>query len=192
MVLCSGSAGKLITIGIRDSGSGASAQGQVGGEGCEAREPAGQGQALGWPSKPPGPNIPWTCRDVALPSRRPGDPCPTFPGLHPPSLWGSLLPQPGGSLPNTEDAAWRGTWWWTQVDGDEALALILLPAQQHPGSGWDGPGAGQGRVVVDSCDYAGKSPHFRCPWQRLRILHSPPSMSCTRSAQAKSPRCTHG
>ena len=88
--------------------------------------------------------------------------------------------------------AWRGTWWWTQPDGDKALALVLLLPWQHPGSGWAGPGAGQGRVVVDSCDYAGQSPHFRCPWQRLRILHSPPSMSCTRSAQAKSPRCAHG
>lgn len=41
MVLGSGRAGKLITTGIEDSGSGASAHGQVGGEGWMALQAPG-------------------------------------------------------------------------------------------------------------------------------------------------------
>lgn len=42
------------------------------------------------------------CRDVALPSRRPEEPCPTFPGLHPPPLSGAAC------FPSLEEACQRG------------------------------------------------------------------------------------
>ena len=53
---------------------------------------------------------------------RPGDPCPTFPGLHPPLSWAACFP-------SLEEA-----WWWTQPDGDPSSTLAA-----------GGMGRGQGR-----------------------------------------------
>ena len=173
------------------------------------REPAGQGQASGWPSRPPGALLcPRSCSNAVL--QEAGDPAPPllvwslpplkeFPGTTgragrpkrlptPPVLAG-----PEGDPLSTEDAAQSGTQPRTPRRPRESGGQSSgRGSSSDPSSSlalrWDGTGRGRGRgrAGEDACDYAGKHPQFRCPWRRLRTLHSPPSMSRTRGARAKS------
>lgn len=116
--------------------------------------------------------------------------------------------RPGGDPLNTEDAAQRGTpslntLLSVRIQGPEAKdtgpwrqsngpCSLSTPAAHGSSRALelDGTGGRRGGWQWGSCDYAGKNPQFRCPWQRVRTLHSPPSMSCTHSVRAKSLPCT--
>lgn len=83
--------------------------------------------------------------------------------------------------------------WRIQESCLENTELVLLPPQPLPDYstgpqvGQQKPGGrgreGSGRIDVIML---GKNPHFRCSWQRLYTLRSPPSMSSTWNTQAKS------
>ena len=132
-------------------------------------------------------------------SRRP---CPTSPGLESPSPQG--IPRNNGQGVQSgcpPHPYWPGLALRTQPKAGPSPGQLTVP--ENPGAkavdagppptpvapwpcGGTARGGGGGGWREDACDYAGKHPQFRCPWRRLRTLHSPPSMSRTRSARAKS------